>query len=62
MKELVFPGTFELCSPKELFMTELVFLGIFAMCIPKEQRMALPVLSSKGTVQDMSGLPWHCQF
>ena len=62
MKELVFPGTFELCSPKELFMTELVFLGIFAMCIPKEQRLALPVLSSKGTVQDMSGLPWHCLY
>ena len=62
MKELVFPGTFELCSPKESCMTELVFLGIFAMCIPKEQRLALPVLSSKGTVQDMSGLPWHCLY
>ena len=58
----MFPETFELCSPKDSCMTELVFLGIFAMCIPKEQRMALPVLSSKGTVQDMSGLPWHCQF
>ena len=29
MKELVFPETFELCSPKESCMTELVFLGIF---------------------------------
>ena len=64
MKELVFPETFQLCSPKEWCMKEFVFLEIFAMCIPKEQRssMALPVLSSKGTVQDMSGLPWHCLY
>jgi len=64
MKELVFPETFQLCSPKEWCMKEFVFLEIFAMCIPKEQRssMTSPVLSSKGTVQDMSGLPWHCLY
>ena len=54
----------ELCSPKESCLQEFVFLVMFEMCIAKEQRssMALPVLSSKGTVQDMSGLPWHCLY
>ena len=64
MKELVFPETFELCSPKESCMKEFVFLGMFEMCIPKEQRssMALPVLSCKAVVQKMSGLPGHCLY
>ena len=62
MKELVFPETFQLCSPKESCMKEFVFLEMFEMCIPKEQRssMALLVLSRKATVQNMSGLQGHC--
>ena len=45
-------------------MKEFVFLVMFEMCIAKEQRssMALPVLSRKATVQNMSGLPGHCNL